>query len=202
MAGGLWRIWYQARHKKDPLLLLTVKAPGTEKMTTFLPFHWEVLSLMADHSRQRPGVQLGNAALTNTAGKLVLDVSIKVTIFQLGTHLALKLGGVGNIVEGGLGDGVTDFDCGGHCQVMRRLGTWMRGLKVVDVNDGLDTMSVPLFKHFSMARIGLRFDIEYHPRLWILPGLVSAAAHKRFIRPAIILWSFPGSDGLMHSVNF
>lgn len=37
--------------------------------------------------------------------------------------LALKLGGVRDIVEGGLGDGVTDFDCRGHCQVMGRLGT-------------------------------------------------------------------------------
>lgn len=82
--------------------LLTVKAPGTEKSTTFFPFHSSVESLMAGREAEEP-FSTGCA----TARRVVLTDATGG-----GT---LKLGRVGDVLEGAGGDGVADVDRGGHC---------------------------------------------------------------------------------------
>lgn len=79
----------------------TVKAPGTEKRTTFFPFHSLVESLVAVHGPPCYRADRDNrwdGLLTDTTGGVIVE-----------------LWGVGNVGKGALRDGVANLDSGGHC---------------------------------------------------------------------------------------
>ena len=90
----------------------TVNAPGTEKMTTFLPFHASVVSFEAGWGRE---CKFGEECDGCDQGEILTDTAGGV---------ALELGGVVDGGELASGDGVADLDVDHFDLGVGGLGRW------------------------------------------------------------------------------
>ncbi len=81
-----------------------MKAPGTAKITTFLPFHASVEILEAIRKDVKVSKRDGDRGWTIARDRRTDTARAAVR----------ELGGVGDVDEGARGDRVADFDAG-HC---------------------------------------------------------------------------------------